>query len=188
MAQRTSSWAIVCSLFAIAGNCVLELIEHAHETAGAPSRPFLRLCLGFHQRPLSRGGQALPLRPKTLAVLAHRASNPRRLVTKRELLPRHGAGRSRVVAAASRARSSAATSAATATRAASATPTFPRVSAAAASKPPIRPNGVSRRSARSSSGRSRETFPRGRAPSSSSHGARPPASASADRRPSRPHA
>src|SRR5215470_9480350 len=54
-----------------------------------PAQPvlyFLDYALDPANARISQGAHALALRPKTLAVLAHLAGNPQRLVTKRELL------------------------------------------------------------------------------------------------------
>src|SRR5687768_9858918 len=47
---------------------------------------FLDYALDPADARVSHAGQALPLRPKTFAVLAHLAANPQRLVSKGELL------------------------------------------------------------------------------------------------------
>src|SRR5262252_6308067 len=54
-----------------------------------PAHPivyFLDYALDSANARLLHGDRILPLRPKTLALLAHLAANPQRLVTKRELL------------------------------------------------------------------------------------------------------
>jgi DNA-binding response OmpR family regulator len=51
-----------------------------------PSTSSLRLCLDFASECLWRGAQAIPLRPKTFAVLRYLLDHPGQLVTKAAIL------------------------------------------------------------------------------------------------------